>query len=165
MIRFLIMTIFVLTTASARAEFKAGVIDMQKAIQSTAAGKKAKKELESEFEKKKKDIKKKEDDIKKKAEEFEKKKMVLSDKNREEQQVEIQQEMLKFREELQKSQVMMQDKERTLTKPILEKLQKTIAEVAKDKDLSVVLEKNEQSVMWAKSEMDITDEVIKRADK
>lgn len=147
------------------AEFKAGFVDMQKAIQNTESGKKAKKELEKEFEKKKGDLKKKEDDLKKRAEEFEKKKMVLSDKVREEQQMELQQEMMKFRDELGKSQTNIQQKERELTKPILDKIQKAIAEIAKEKELSVVLEKAEQSVMWTKPEMDITEDVIKKANK
>ncbi len=149
----------------AHAEFKVGVVDMQKAIQSSAAGKKAKKEVEADFEKKKKDLKKKEDDLKKKVEEFEKKKAVLSDKVREEQQMDLQKEMMAFREELSKSQMTIQQKERELTKPILEKLQKIIMEIAKEKDFAMVLEKAEQSVMFAKSELDITDEVIKKADK
>jgi outer membrane protein len=152
-------------SASAVADLKIGIIDMQKAIQSSSAGKKAKKEVEADFEKKKKELKKKEDDLKKKVEEFEKKKAVLSDKVREEQQADLQKEMIQFREELGKSQMTIQQKERELTKPILEKLQKVIAEVSKEKDLSVVFEKAEQSVMFAKSELDITDEVIKRADK
>lgn len=163
--QFVIVALFVVSAVVAKAEFKAGVVDMQKAIQSTEAGKKAKKELEKEFEKKKVELKKKEDDLKKRAEEFEKKKMVLSDKNREEQQIEIQQDMMKFREELNKSQMTIQQKERELTKPILDKIQKAIAEMAKEKELSVVLEKSEQSVMWAKPEMDITDDVIKKANK
>lgn len=163
--QFVIAALFVVSAVAAKAEFKAGVVDMQKAIQSTEAGKKAKKELEKEFEKKKVELKKKEDDLKKRAEEFEKKKMVLSDKNREEQQIEIQQDMMKFREELNKSQMTIQQKERELTKPILDKIQKAIAEMAKEKELSVVLEKSEQSVMWAKPEMDITDDVIKKANK
>lgn len=156
---------FTFAAGAADAEFKAGYVDMQKAIQSTAAGKKAKKELEGEFEKKKKDLKKKEDELKKKAEAFEKKKMVLSDKVRDEQQAEIQEEMMKFRDELQKSQMLIQQKERDLTKPILEKIQKTIAGLAKEKDLSMVFEKSEQSALWARPELDLTEEVIKRADK
>ena len=38
---------------AAKAEVKIGYVDMQKAIQSTSAGKKAKSELEAEFNKKK----------------------------------------------------------------------------------------------------------------
>lgn len=162
---FVIILALTVSAFVARAEFKAGTIDMQKAIQATESGKKAKKELEKEFDKKKTELKKKEDDLKKRAEEFEKKKMVLSDKVREEQQMELQQEMLKFREELGKSQMTIQQKERDLTKPILDKIQKAIGEVAKEKDLSVVLERPEQSAMWAKPEMDITEDVIKKANK
>ncbi len=153
------------TNAAVAAEFKVGVVDMQKAIQTSSAGKKAKKEVEGDFEKKKKDLKKKEDDLKKRVEEFEKKQAVLSDKVRQEQQTDLQKDMMQFREEVSKSQVTIQQRERELTKPILEKLQKVILEIAKEKDFSIVLEKAEQSVMFAKTELDITDEVIKRADK
>lgn len=163
--KFVILLAFTVSAFAARAEFKAATIDMQKAIQATEAGKKAKKELEKEFDKKKNELKKKEDDLKKRAEEFEKKKMVLSDKVREDQQIELQQEMMKFREELGKSQMTIQQKERDLTKPILDKIQKVIGEIAKEKDLSMVFERPEQSVMWVKPEMDITDEVIKKANK
>lgn len=164
---FKILSIALVTALAtpAFAEFKAAYIDMQKAIQATSAGKKAKKELEGEFEKKKKDLKKKEDDLKKKAEEFEKKKMVLSDKVREEKQAELQDEMMKFRDELGKSQVMIQQKERDLTKPILEKLQKVIADLAKEKGYSMVFERAEQSVMWAQADLDITDEAVKKFEK
>ncbi len=154
-----------ITSAASAAEFKVGVVDMQKAIQTSSAGKKAKKEVEGDFEKKKKDLKKKEDDLKKRVEEFEKKQAVLSDKVRQEQQTDLQKDMMQFREEVSKSQVTIQQRERELTKPILEKLQKVILEIAKEKDFSMVLEKAEQSVMFAKTELDITDEVIKRADK
>lgn len=162
-------TIFMLVTFCSSlvfaAEFKVGIVDMQKAIQTSSAGKKAKKEVEADFEKKKKELKKKEDDLKKRVEEFEKKQAVLSDKVRQEQQADLQKDMMQFREEVGKSQMTIQQRERELTKPILEKLQKIISEIAKEKDFSVVLEKAEQSVMFAKSELDITDEVIKRADK
>ncbi len=161
----LIALVTLFTVNAMAADFKVGIVDMQKAIQSSAAGKKAKKEVEGDFEKKKKDLKKKEDDLKKRVEEFEKKQAVLSDKVRQEQQADLQKDMMQFREEVGKSQMTIQQRERELTKPILEKLQKIIGEIAKEKDFSVVLEKAEQSVMFAKSELDITDEVIKRADK
>lgn len=166
MVRLLLVSLFTFSTVAAHAEFKAGVIDMQKVVQSTSAGKKIKKDLEAEYEKKKKEIKKKEDDFKKRVEEFEKKRQVLSDKVREEQQMELQMDMRKFQEEVQKSQMSMQQKEVEGVKPIIEKVQKVIAEIAKEKDLSVVLEKSDRGgVIWAKGDLDITDEVTKRADK
>ena len=45
-----------LAGAMAKADVKVGYVDMQKAVQATAEGKKAKAELEGEFEKKKKEL-------------------------------------------------------------------------------------------------------------
>src|SRR4051812_23428243 len=78
------------------AEIKIGVIDMQKAIQETAAGKKAKKDLEDEFNKKKKDLDKREADIKKMGEDFEKRSMAMNEDARMKKQAEIQGEMRKY---------------------------------------------------------------------
>lgn len=152
-------------SAASLANFKAGYIDMQKAIQSTSAGKKARKDLEKEFEKKKSGLQAKEANLKKKMEAFEKKKMVLSEKKRAEQQRDLQQQMLKFREELQKSRLSMQQKEIEVTKPILKKMQTIIGDVAKSKGLSMVFERNQDSVMWANTNLDITDAVVKKYNK
>lgn len=162
------VVVFVISTvcaASAMAEFSAAVVDVQKAIITSNSGKKAKKDLEGEFEKKKKEFQKKEEEFKKKAEEFEKKKMVYSDEVRNEKGSELQQEMMKLREDVQKSQMAMQQKQVEMTKPIVEKIQKIIGEIAKEKNYSAVLEKTEQSVVWAKGELDITEEVIKKLNK
>lgn len=153
-----------LAASFAQAESKIGFVDMQKAIQTTAAGKKAKAELEGEFNKKKKDLEKKEADLKKMGEDLEKKKSVLSEEALGKKQAEFQEEMLKYRDVVGKSQVEIQKKERDLTAPILEKMRKVIAKIAKDKGLTMVLE-NSQMVLYAVPEADMTDEVIKAFDK
>lgn len=147
------------------AEFKAAYIDMQAAIQSTSAGKNAKKKLEKEFNKKKDELKKKEGALKKDAEAFEKKRMVLSEKVRAEKQAALQKRMIEFQQELQKSQMNIQKKEMEMTKPILVKMQKIMGEVAKKKGYSMVFEKASQGVMWAKADLDITQEVVKAFEK
>ena len=161
----LILTLILLIQAPAWAKFQAAYIDMQAAIQSTTSGKSAKKTLEEEFNKKKAELKKKEGALKKEAEDFEKKKMVLSEQKRAEKQGELQQKMMGFQQELQQSQASIQKKEQELTQPILEKIQKVIAKVAKDKGYSMVFEKGSQSVMWAKADLDITDQVVKEFEK
>lgn len=143
---------------------KIGFVDMQKAIQSTAAGKKAKSELEGEFNKKKKELEKKEADLKKMGEDLERKKSVLSEEVLSKKQAEFQEEMMKYRDTVGKSQVEIQKKERDLTAPILEKMKKTIEKVAKDKGYSMVLE-NSQMVLFANADADLTDEVIKAYEK
>lgn len=154
-----------LGTAAHAEEMKLGFIDMQKAIQETAAGKKAKKDLEDEFNKKKKELEKKEADLKKMNDDLEKKSLVLTDEVKQKKAQELQQEMLKYREVVTKSQMEIQKKERDLTAPIVEKLRTIVDDIAKKEGFTMVLEKSEQSVLWAKKDLDLTDRVIKEADK
>ncbi len=144
---------------------KIGYVDLQKAIQETNAGKKAKKDLEKEFNSKKADLQKKEADLKKMGEDLEKKKVALSDDVRTKKTQELQAEMMKFQREVGESQMNIQKKERDLTQPIIEKLQASIEKVAKAGSYTMVLEKSEQSVLWAKKDSDLTSEVVKDFEK
>lgn len=143
------------------ADMKLAYVDMQKAIQSTSAGKKAKTQLEGEFNRKKKELSKLEEDIKKMQEDFKKKEMVLSDDIKAQKQQELQREMLKYRELVGQNQLALQKKERDLTLPILKKLRDIIADIGKKEGYTMVLEKSEQSVLWAQKDADITDKVVK----
>lgn len=154
----------VMAAAVANAETKIGFVDMQKAIQTTAAGKKAKSELEGDFNKKKKELEKKEADLKKMGEDLEKKKSVLSEEALGKKQAEFQEEMLKYRDVVGKSQIEIQKKERELTAPILDKMKKVIAKLAKEKGYTMILE-NSQMVLFATPESDLTDEVVKTFEK
>lgn len=162
---FLVTLLGLVGTATANAELKMGFIDMQKAIQETSAGKKAKKELETEFNKKKKELEKREADLKKMGEDFEKRSMAMNEEARLKKQQELQQEMGKYQQLVAKSQMEIQKRERDLTQPILNKLRSIIEDIAKKDNFTVILEKSENSVMWAKKEIDLTDRVIKEHDK
>jgi outer membrane protein len=165
MFKKLLMTSFLLSSmAFAQTVSKVGVVDMQKAIQSTEAGKKAKKELETEFEKRKKELQKKEADLKKMGEDLEKKKNVLSEEVLGKKQAEMQEEMMKYRESLNKNQMEIQKKEQDLTRPILEKIRKIIGEAAKAGGFTVVLESS-AGVLYADSSADLTDQIIKAFEK
>ena len=146
------------------AEFKLGVVNMQKAIQSTSAGKKAKTELESDFEKKKKDLQKKEADLKKMQEDIEKKKSVLSEEVLSKKQEEFREEMMKFQQVVGKNQSEIQKKEQELTQPILEKMKKVIEKISKEKGYSAVLEHNAM-VLYIDSKHDLTEEVVAAFEK
>lgn len=164
MIKLVVALCVVFATGSALADAKVGFIDVPKAIQATAAGKKAKVELEGQFNKKKKELEKKEADLKKMNEDLEKKKSVLSEEALRAKQGEFQAEMMKFRDEVSKSQAEIQKRQQELTAPILEKMQKTIAKVSKDQGYSLVLQ-NTQGVLYATPDADLTDAVVKAFEK
>ncbi|HWU44072.1 MAG TPA: OmpH family outer membrane protein [Bdellovibrio sp.] len=153
-----------LATVIAKAETKIGYVDVPKAIQATSAGKKAKTELETQFNKQKKELEKKEADLKKMNEDLEKKKTVLSEDALKAKQMEFQTEMMKFREEVAKSQKEIQKRQQELTAPILEKMQKMISKVTKDKGYTLVLQ-NTQAILYASPDADLTDDVIKAYEK
>jgi outer membrane protein len=155
------MATLMLGISAYAAEAKIGYIDLQKAIQDTSAGKKARKELETEFNAKKEELQKKEANIKKMQEDLEKKKSVLTDEVRQQKAAELQSEMMKFQQFYQQSQLNMQKKEQELTKPVLTKMQGVIEKIAKEGGYTVILEKSEQRVLWARKEIDLTEQVVK----
>lgn len=59
----------------------------------------------------------------------------------------------------------IQKKERDLTGPILEKMKTILDKVAKADGYSVIFEKNEQSILWIKSEFNITDKLVQEFEK
>ena len=144
---------------------KVGFIDMQKAIQSTKAGKDAKKKLEDEFKKKKKELEKKESQLKEMAQDLEKRAMALSEDVRAEKQREFREEQLRFQKLVAESQLNIQKRERELTKPIVDKMLKVIDDVAKKNKYDLVLQKTDMTVLWGKNSLDLTDEVIKEFNK
>lgn len=155
-----------LSSGMARAaDVKIGFIDMQRAIQETSEGKKAKKNLEAEFNKKKAELEKKEADLKKMFQDFEKKSLALSDEVKAKKQRELQMEMQKHQELVAKSQMEIQKKERELTQPIVKKIQGIIGKIADAEGFTVILEKSEQLVLYAKKDIDLTDRVLKEYDK
>ncbi len=149
----------------AKADVKIAVVDMQKALQTVDAGKKAKSQLEKEFNEKKTQLQSEEESIKKLTEEFKKKNLVLSAEAQGKKQAELQEKIMKYRELVGKSQMEMQKRERDLTEPIIGRLRGVVEEVAKGQGFTMVLDKNENSVLFVQPKDDLTDEVVKTFNK
>lgn len=155
----------VFARGAAAEEFKVGTVDMQKAIQTVEAGKKAKAQLEKEFNAKKKELQTEESALRKMIEEFKKQSLVMSDEARAKKQAELQERGMKFEEMKQRSTIDLQQKEQELTRPIIAKLRGVIAELAKQKGYSMVLEKNENTVLFSLDKDDLTTEAVSAFNK
>jgi outer membrane protein len=141
-----------------------GYVDVQKAIQSTKAGKKAKEQLDAEFQKRKVKLDKKKTDIEAMGKDLEKKRNLMSEEALQKKQMEIQEEMMKFQKEVSENQLEIQKKEEELVKPIIEKMRGVIEAVAKEKNFAMVIE-NKGQILFAAKETDITDLVVKSFEK
>lgn len=143
---------------------KIGTVDMQKALQTVAEGRKAKKNLEGVFNKKKKELQSEEAAIKKMHEEFQKQSLVMSEQARAKKQGEIQQRVIQFQQKTQASQIELQKQEQEMTGPIIQKLRGVIEMVAKENGYTIILEKNENSVLFSEEKDDLTSKVIQAYD-
>lgn len=142
-------------------EGKIGIVNMQKCIQTSDAGKKAKSEIESAFNKKKKELTDEENAIKKLQEEFQKQASTLSQSAQAEKKAKLQERYMKYQENVQRSQAEIEKKQQEASAPIIQKIRDQVASIAKKKGFTLVLEKNENIVIFTEDKNDITDEVLK----
>lgn len=154
-----------IATASAAADVKIAVVDLQRALHTVEEGKKAKTQLEKELTAKQKQLQAEEESLKKMGEELKKQSLVLSDDAKARKQSELQERFMKYREMFGKSQMEIQQRERALTEPIINKLKGVVEELGNSKGYTIILEKSENGVLFSKSQDDLTEEVIKLFNK
>lgn len=147
------------------AAVKYGFVDMQKALQSVESGKKAKAQLEKDFNNKKKELQNEETAIRKMDEEFRKQSLVMSDEARAKKGSELQERVMKFQQQTQKAQSEIQQKEQELTAPLVVKLKNIISEQAKSKGYAAIFEKNENVVLFSLEKDDLTSALIEQFNK
>ena len=73
----------------------------------------------------------------------------------------MQERFMKYQELLQKSQAEIQKREQEMSAPIISKIRDKVAEISKKKGYSLVLEKNENVVIYSTDKDDLTEEVMK----
>lgn len=147
------------------ADIKIGVVDMQKAIQTVDTGKKAKAQLEKQITDKKKDIQTEEAAIKKMTEDFKKQSLVMNDQAKAKKQAEIQERIMKYQELAGRTQQELQQREQELTEPIVSKLRAIIKDMAASKGYTVILERNDNTVLYFQDKDDLTSDVVSTFNK
>lgn len=150
---------------SAFAESKVGYFDLQRALQATEAGQKAKADLESKYSSLKKDLEKKKAEIDKAGQELQRKKSVLSESAFAKKEAALQEQMAQFQNEVMKNQNEMQKHQAELLQPIVEKLQKAASDVAHEKGYSMIFEKGQDRLFFAEKDLDLTDAIVKAVNK
>lgn len=150
---------------AATADVKIGIVDVPKAIQATKEGQKIKKDLEDDYNKRKAELEKKQKDIQQMMADFEKKSLVLSDEARAKKGQAIEEEKMKYMEARDKNLQDLAKKDRELSQPMIKRLNEVIGDIAKKEGFTAIFHKNDQNLVWASQEIDITDKVIKALEK
>ena len=147
---------------AASGEVKIAYVDLQEALNSSDAGKKAKDVFKVEVDRLQKDLDKRQGELKKVGEELEKQGYLLSDETRTKKERDYQEKVKEFKRFYQDSQEKLQGKDVQLTKKILIDLRTIISKIGRDGGYSMIFEMSEGKILYAPKALDLTSEVIKR---
>lgn len=150
--------------STASAQVKIGYVDLQRALNEVDEGKAAKARLKSDFAEKQKKLDAGQTEVKKLKEDLEGNPM-LSDEVKRQKAMVLQQKMYELQQLYFNLQQELSQKEAEATKKIFDKMGDIIQKIGKEKGYDLILEKNESRVLYAKSGMDLTDELIRRFNK
>ncbi len=141
---------------------KLGYVDLQKALNEIEEGKKIKAQLEKDFKAKQTQLDKKQQEVVKLKEQFEAQAAMLSEDARRQKGAEFQQKMYELQQLYVSLQGELATKEGEATKKIFEKMRKIIEGIGKEQSYTMIFERTESSVLYAKDGMDLTKELVKR---
>ena len=159
-----LLTVLLLATPALAAENKIGYVDLQKALNTSEAGKAAKERISKKVKEYEGTIDTRQKEIKKLKEELEKQAMLLSEEARGAKERDYQQKVKEFQRFTKDIQEELQQKDADFTKQILEELFKVIKEVGEKEGYTLILEQSESSILYADEKVNLTDKVIKAFD-
>ena len=144
---------------------KVGYVDLQQALNSSAAGEKAKDSFKSEVERMEQVLEKRRAKVEKLKSELEKKALLLRDDERVALQRDYRQELRDFERLYKDSQEELKIRDRELTARILVELRQVVNAIGEQGDYSVILEGNNTVVLYGSKSIDLTEAVIKAYNK
>jgi len=151
----------VLVARPARAELKLAYVDLQRAIQDSDDGKKAKAKLKAEFEKKQKELDGRQEELRRLKNDLDKQEATLSKEALATKKQELQLKLLQLQESFTREQQAMQAKESEELGALLRRAAGVVAAIAQAEGISYVLEKN-SSLVYAPPASDLTNEVLRK---
>ena len=141
---------------------KIGIVDFQRILKTSSAGKKATAEINKRGKKIEADLKKKGEEIEATKNKLEREALVMSREMREEKEREIRININDFKSLQKKYVAEFKDHEKKLVGQIQREVLQIITEMGKKEGFLIILEKREAGVMYFPNTIDITDRVIQK---
>lgn len=145
-------------------DLKVGCIDIQRAVNECNAGKEAKKLIAKEIEKFQRLYGEKQKELQTMKESLDKQALMLSPEARAAKEKEFQAKSREFQRWIEDTQNDIKQKGMEMERNISIGLQKVIQKMGMDEGYTLILEKNENIVLFSSKAIDITDKVIKLFD-
>lgn len=153
------------STAWSADALKIGYVDMQKILNQCEAGKDAKKTITEEVDKMQKSFIGKQRELEKIKEDLEKKGSVLSENVRREKEKEYQAKLRDMQRLQRDYEEDIRRKDREYTERILREMEIIVKKLGEEGKYTLILERNQPALVYISGSLDITDEVIRIADR
>ncbi|MGE0683346.1 MAG: OmpH family outer membrane protein [Candidatus Binatia bacterium] len=142
-------------------DMKVGYVDLQKALNESEAGKKAKEVFKAEVDRMEQSLERRKKEVEKLKDELEKKGLLLKEEERDSLERDYRQKLRDFERQYKDSQQELQIKDRDLTGRILEELRQVIQGMGEQGNYTLILEGNNTVVLYGSKAIDLTETVIK----
>jgi len=147
---------------TAVAEQKIGYVDLQRALNESEAGHKAKDEFKVQVDRAQSQLKKQKDEIDGLKEQLEKKALVMKEGERGNLEDEYRKKLRDFERNYKDSQTDLQKKDNELTGGIIKDLQDIIREYGEREGYTLILEATSSAVLYGSKSADLTDAVLQQ---
>jgi outer membrane protein len=149
-----------LAGAALAADVKIGYVDLQRALNESEAGRRAKDEFKVDVDKLQAKLKKQKDEIDKMKEQIDKKALVVKEEERGNLEDEYRKKLRDFERNYKDSQVDLQKRDAELTGAIIRDLQDIIRRYGERQGYTVILETSSSAVLYGDKSADVTDAII-----
>lgn len=146
----------------ALAELKIGYVDVQRALNEVEDGREAKAKLKREFDEKQRVLDQKQEELRVMKDEIDKQGPLLTAEAKQDKLNDLQKKMMELQQMYMNMQKDLQGREGEVTKGIFERMNRVLNVIAEEENYSIILERNESSILFARSHMDLTNELIRK---
>ena len=154
-------TLLIASVALAEGALKIGYVDLQRALNESESGKKAKEDFKVQVDKLQAQLKRQKDEIDSLKEQLEKKSVVMKEEERANLEDEYRRKLRDFERNYKDSQADLQKKDNELTGAIIKDLQEVIRDYGEREGYTLILEATSSAVLYGTKSADLTDEVMK----
>lgn len=152
-------------TSAAAQQLKLGYVDLQRALNDSEAGKRAKDRFKKEVDRLQVDLQKQKSDLETLKDQLEKKAAVMKEEERRNLEKDYQRKLRDFERSYKDSQGELQQQDNELTAELLRELQKVIEEYGRARSYTMILERSSSSVLYGAEDVDLTNEIIQEYNK
>jgi len=142
------------------ADAKFAFVDLQRALNETEDGRRAKAELKSLFDSRQTDLDQRAKEFKAKLEELDKQREVLTPEAYQAKNAELQKALIELQNTYARYQRELAEKELELTKAIFERMEQILRRIGQTEGYEMIFDKSEAGLVWAPDHLNLTDKLI-----